>query len=157
MYSKDDVTALVADLGTLKLDPAIESGEAHSFGLGLDVFDPVSGQIMTVARPQRRDIGQSEILMTAAQVAATVATARHTRLIEVRAAGYASIEQANEAAKRQAVARALATKHAAESAALAATQAEAAAKAAADAAPKPQQTPPPPPPASGTGKPQATS
>jgi hypothetical protein len=152
MYSKDDVAALVADLGNLKLAPAVECGEAHSFGLGLDVFDPVSGQIMTVARPQRADIGQAEILMTAAQVGSAIASARHARLLAVRAAGYASIEQANEAAKRQAVARALATKHAAESAALAATQAEAAAKAAADAAPKPQQTPPPPPPASGTAK-----
>jgi hypothetical protein len=140
MYSKDYVTALVASLGALTFDPAVEVGSPDAFGLGLDLFDPVSGQIITVARPQRADIGQSEILLTPAQVAQAVNGARMNRLHQVRAAGFASLEAAAEFDKQAAESAALRTKQAEELAALQTTHAEATAAAAAAAQPKPAET-----------------
>ena len=141
MFTKDHVAALASALGALNLDPPVELTDAHSFGLGLDLFDPVSHQIITVARPQRADIGQSEILLTPAQVAQAVAGARMNRLHAVRAAGFPSIEAAVEQDKRQAEANALAAKQAEERAQLDAQHAEATAAAAAAAQPKPAEPP----------------
>lgn len=136
MYTKDDVARLVTDFGSHKFDPGVEMGEPGCFGLCLALHDPVSGQVITLARPARTDIGQSEILLTADQVAVAVAGARANRLHAVRAAGFSTIDEAAEAHQRNMAARDLATKQAAERNALATTQAEAASKAAADAAPK---------------------
>jgi hypothetical protein len=87
MYTKDDVAKLVGEVGELKLDPPLEVSEPISFGLQVDLFDPVSGHILTLCRPQRADIGQSEILLTAAQVGAAVAGMRIAKLHADRAAG----------------------------------------------------------------------
>lgn len=136
MFTKEDVARTVEAIGALKLEPAVEVAETHSFGLGLDVFDPISGEIITVARPSRTDIGQSEVLLTPEQVAHAILAARMNRLHNVRAAGFASIEEAQEAHVRQQTVRDLEAKQAAERAALANDQAEARAKAVAEAQPK---------------------
>lgn len=133
MYTKDQVRILAGQIEALNIDPAIEVAAPDAFGLGLDIFDPVSGQIITVFRPQRSDIGQSEIALTAAQVAQAVAAARTTRLHAVRAAGFATLDEADAATKRNEQAAALAAKHAAERHEMETTQAEATAKAAEEA------------------------
>lgn len=136
MYRKERVAATLDQINALNIDPAVEVGTPDAFGLGLDIFDPVSGQIITVFRPQRSDIGQSEIALTAAQIAQAVAAARTVRLHAVRQAGFASLEDAEAAAKREAGATALAAKHAAELDELQTTHAVAAAEQAAASAPK---------------------
>jgi hypothetical protein len=141
MYTKDDVARLVSELGEQKLDPALEVGEPTHFGLALDVFDPVSHEIITLARPHRRDTGQSEILLSAKQAVQAVLSARAHRLQSARNAGHHSIEAANEAAKRDADAKALASKQETERDALTEKQSEDAAKLAAESAPKPQGEP----------------
>jgi hypothetical protein len=138
MHTKDDVARLVSDLGNVKLDPPVELGKPDCFGLALDLFDPVSGQVMTLARPARSDNGQSEIMLTAAQVGAAVVNARIARLHEVRTAGFASIADAEEAHKRNQAMRDLKAKQDAEALKLGQAHSDAAAKAAADAAPKKQ-------------------
>jgi hypothetical protein len=138
MYTKDDVARLVSDLGEQKLEPGVEVGEPRHFGLAVDVFDPVSGEVLTIARPHRHDTGQTEILLSAKQAAQAVLQARARRLHTARAAGHHTIEAANEAAKREADAKALQSKQETERDALAEKQGEEAAKQAADAAPKPQ-------------------
>ena len=142
MYTKEDVARLVSDLDEQKLDPPVEVGEPRDFGLGLDVFDPVSGEILTLARPHRHDTGQPEIFLSPKQAVQAVLGARARRLHYARAAGHHSIEAANEAAKREADAKALASKQEADREALAEKQGEEAAKQAADAAPKPQSDKP---------------
>lgn len=87
MFTKDDVAKLVSDLGERKIDPPLELGEPHSFGLGLDALDPVSGHILTLARPHRADIGQTEILRTVDHVVAHVQGLRLANLHARRAAG----------------------------------------------------------------------
>jgi hypothetical protein len=133
MYTKDRVAATLDQINALNIDPGVEVGTPDAFGLGLDIFDPVSGQIITVFRPQRSDIGQSEIALTAPQVAQAVAAARTARLHAVRAAGFASLEEADAVAKCDQEAAALAAKHAAELHELQTSQAEATAKAAEEA------------------------
>jgi hypothetical protein len=135
MYTKDDVAHLVTDFGALKIDPAVEI-ETGQFGLVVYAFDPVSGQVITLAQPHRADIGQPMILLTAEQASGAVAAARAQHLHNVKAAGYASLEAYNEAMKRDAAARDLARKQAAERAKMDEAHAEAAAKAAEAAAPK---------------------
>src|SRR6202051_3438703 len=127
-FTKDDVARLVSELNADKLDPPVEIGSPSTFGLELELYDPVSGEIFTLARPHRGDIGQVEVLLTAAQVRHAVAAARVARLHAVRTAGFASIDAANEAHKRQAVARELASKQALERVALETKQAEEASK-----------------------------
>lgn len=136
MYHKDHVAALASALGEYKIDPPVELGTPDAFGLGLELFDPVSGQIITVARPARTDLSQSEILLTPMQVAQAVTSARMNRLHQVRAAGFASLQAADEAAQRNVEAMLLADKQAAERAALAEQHAEATAAAALAAQPK---------------------
>jgi hypothetical protein len=133
MYTKEHVTATAERITALNIERGVEMGTPDAFGLGLDLLDPVSGQIITVFRPQRSDIGQSEIALTAPQVAQAVAAARANRLHAVRAAGFASLEEADAAAKRDQEAAALAAKHADELHELQTTQAEATAKAAEEA------------------------
>jgi hypothetical protein len=87
MHSKEDVENLAADLGKLDLDPKVVVGEPEVFGLSLDVYDPVSGEVITAARPHRRDVGESGVLLTADQVFAHVASARVGKLHADRAAG----------------------------------------------------------------------
>lgn len=101
MYTKDDVAKLLEAIGKLVFDPAIEVGTPDEFGLGVDIFDPVSGQIITVARPHRSDIGQPEILLTAEQVAVAVTQARSRRLHEDRARGFGALVDAEAAVERQ--------------------------------------------------------
>jgi hypothetical protein len=51
-------------------------GEPYAFGMGLDVFDPETGVILTVARPHRRDIGEEPIVMSAPGVVHSITTSR---------------------------------------------------------------------------------
>jgi hypothetical protein len=149
MYTKDHVASLVTELGNLKIDPPVEIESSH-FGLSAHAFDPVSGQIITLAQPHRVDIGQPAILLTPKQAAEAVAALRAQHLHNVRAAGYASIHAYNEAMKRDAATAELAHKQAIERAKMDETHAEATAKAAADAQPKkdaPAAAKPAPPPA----------
>jgi hypothetical protein len=132
MYTKKDVEALVCEVDNLKTEPAVET-ETGQFGLSAQLFDPVSHQIITLAQPHRADVGQPEILLTPAQAAQAVATARTTHLHNVRAAGHASIEAYNEAQAKAAAVRDLARKQAAERAMLDEDHAAATAKAAAGA------------------------
>jgi hypothetical protein len=134
MFKQDDVKRLVDEFGAIKLDPGVET-EISQFGLSAHLFDPVSGQIITLARPHRADIGQSEIMLTAAQAAGAVASARTKHLHDVRAMGFASIEHFNDAQNRNAASRDLAAQQAAERAKLDEQHAEATAAAAAAAGP----------------------
>lgn len=107
-YTREDVKKLVTDLGEHK-DLKFEIGELHSFGLGLDVFDPESEQIIIAAQPNRRDIGQPEILLTADQVATEVASARAWRANHDRAHGIVrEVPEAEAEAKKKAAADAAA-------------------------------------------------
>lgn len=132
MYTKDDVANLVSELGKREFSPPIEVGSPDCFGLGLEVFDPVSGQIITAARPHRSDLGEEEIHRTADEVAVAIAQARANRASLDRARGYASPEESAAAAQRATAERELRAKHADEWSKFQTTQAE---KAAADTAP----------------------
>jgi len=136
MYFKEDVARLVSELGNVKMEPPVELGKADDFGLSLDLFDPVSGQIIALARPARIDLGQPQILLTATQARTAVAAARTGHLHRVRGMGFASIEEFNEAHKRDVAAADLKAKQAEESAKMNQAHADAANKAAADAQPK---------------------
>jgi hypothetical protein len=134
MYTKDDVAKLLADIAELKLDPPLEVGQALSFGLEVDLFDPVSGQILTACRPQRTDIGETEIRLTAAQVGSAVAGMRLAKLHSDRALGITNIDPQEAAAALAAAAKAAADDaQKAQEASAAAPGNEALAKAAADA------------------------
>src|SRR5580704_19726522 len=81
------VPAVHADLS------ALEIGEPYMFGLALDAFDPVSGQVFVVTRPHIQNSGQPEVFLTPRQLAAEVATARIAKLHSDRLAGILSPEQ----------------------------------------------------------------
>ena len=66
---------------------AIELGEPYMFGLALDLFDPVSGQVFAVCRPHRMDVGDPEVFLTPNQIAAEVASARMKKLHDDRSSG----------------------------------------------------------------------
>lgn len=99
MYTKEDVQRLVSDLGAVKSGKAltgeqhmhnvdfseVEIGEPYMFGLALDIFDPVSGEVLRVCRPRHRATGEAEIFMTPTQIAAAIADARSFRLHNERA------------------------------------------------------------------------
>lgn len=107
MYTKDDVARIAEDIAGRDIEPPIEVGESYDFGLSLDVFDPVSGHIITVARPHRPDIGQTQILRSGEEVARDVAAGRITKLHAERAAGVTYLNpQYNAAAKAAAAAHA---------------------------------------------------
>lgn len=110
MYTKDDVAKLVEDIGKIKMEPGLEVGEVFMFGLALDVFDPVSGQVITVARPHRSDVGAPEILLTAEQLATAISQARTSRLQSDKAKGVVTEEE--KAAAAEAQPKALAAKNA---------------------------------------------
>jgi len=63
----------------------LEIGEPYLFGLALDVFDPVSGQVIAVCRPHRGS--EPELFLTVRQLGAEVASARMTRAHNDRIAG----------------------------------------------------------------------
>jgi hypothetical protein len=139
MYRKEAVATLAGALSELALDPPIEIGTPDCFGLALDLYDPLSGQVITVARPARSDIGQGEVLLTPQAAVQAITSARMTRVHQVRAQGFASIEAAEEDAKRRAEAADLAYRQAQERAKLDAEHAEATAKLAAESQPKPPE------------------
>lgn len=88
----------------------IELGEPYMFGLALDIFDPVSGEVLRVCRPHRRDTGEGEVFLTPNQIAGAISNARSHRLHNERAGLIAprplSDEQAADVTKRQETARA---------------------------------------------------
>jgi hypothetical protein len=135
MITRDDVKYLVDALGEFKIDPAVEI-ETAQFGLAAYLFDPVSAEIITLAQPRRADTGQSEILLTPMQAQQAVGSARLTHIHNIRAAGYASIEDYNTAHVRAMASRDLAHKQALARAKLDDDHAEAVSKAAAEAGPK---------------------
>jgi hypothetical protein len=69
------------DLSTLEI------GEPYMFGLALDVFDPISGEVFAVTRPHRMGVAEPELFLTPRQLASEVMSARHARLYSDRAAG----------------------------------------------------------------------
>ena len=78
------------------------------FGLELLAYDPVSGQVITVCRPHRVDVGQAEICLTPKEFAAAVATARTARVGYDRAHGIVApltAEQKAAAEKMRAAAK----------------------------------------------------
>lgn len=104
MYTKDDVAKLVQEVGELKLDPPLEIGEALVFGLEVEAFEPVTGQVITLCRPQRQDIGETEIFVTAEALANHVATMRAHVMLSDRASGQwrePSEEARGDARKRE--------------------------------------------------------
>jgi hypothetical protein len=105
-YTDKDVSNYVAELGKVASEMGFVVGEVHTFGLGLDIYDPVSGHIITVVRPRRRDIGVPEIVLNLDQVRAAVAAARTYRVNEDRANGVVTPAAAAVAAKQAADAKA---------------------------------------------------
>jgi hypothetical protein len=105
-YTDKDVSNYVAELGKLATELGFVVGEPHTFGLGLDIFDPVSGHVITVVRPRRRDLGVPEVLLNLDQVRAAVAGARTYRANEDRANGIVTPEAAKVATKQAADAKA---------------------------------------------------
>ncbi len=92
-YNKDDVKRLVDEVGNHKFDPPVEVGPTTCFGLEVDLFDPVSETVITLARPHRGDVGDHpEVLLTADQVVTAVANARANRVHADRARGFVSTE-----------------------------------------------------------------
>jgi hypothetical protein len=134
MHTKDDVKQLLDHIGESKIEPGVET-DVSQFGLGAHLFDPISGEIITVAQPQTSG-GQPQVLLTAEQAVHAVGVARTAHLQKIRADGFASLDDFNARQAQATVARDLAHKQAMERENLAAEQSEAAAKAAADAAPK---------------------
>jgi hypothetical protein len=65
----DELTALAAE-------HAFEVGDVRTFGMEFDVFDPVTGMVMSPARAHRRDVGRTGQLMTAAGVVSDIVAAR---------------------------------------------------------------------------------
>jgi hypothetical protein len=66
---------------------ALEIGEPYMFGLALDVFDPISGEVFAVTRPHRMGVAEPELFLTPRQLASEVMSARQARLYSDRAAG----------------------------------------------------------------------
>jgi len=54
-YTRDDVEKIAQAIGGDETLGDIELSDPHTFGLGLEVYDVASGQIITVARPHRAD------------------------------------------------------------------------------------------------------
>ena len=53
-----------------------------TFGLEIDVFDPQTGTLFSAARPVRRDGGAPAVMLTAAEVLATVLSARRHNFMQ---------------------------------------------------------------------------
>lgn len=103
-YTKDDVQKLISDLGKRASEMKFEVGEPYLFGLALDVFDPISLLVLSVARPHRRDLGQEEVLLTADQVATEIASARSYRAQLDRTSGVLTEAQVKAAEEAKAAA-----------------------------------------------------
>lgn len=95
MFSRRDVEKHVSDIRNAGIE-GIEIGEPYMFGLALQVFDPVSGQVIQVCRPHRSDLGQPEILLPVAQVAAAVTGARNAQLQQDRNRGITRDQKTGE-------------------------------------------------------------
>ena len=70
------VGELHAKLTELASEHEFEVGPMHTFNLEFDVFDPVTGMIMSPARAHRRDIGDAGQLMSAEAVVSDIVAAR---------------------------------------------------------------------------------
>lgn len=135
MFTRADVAHLIDALHETNFDPAVDI-EAGQFGLAAYLFDPLSGQIITLAQPHRVDVGQPEILLSPMQAAHAVAAARQTHLLNIRAQGFTSLDHYNQVQEQATASRKLAHEQAVERAKLDEEQAEAKVKLAAEAAPK---------------------
>jgi hypothetical protein len=80
------------DLSTLEI------GEPYMFGLALDVFDPISGEVFAVTRPHRMGVAEPELFLTPRQLASEVMSARQARLYSDRAAGLINPNDAEQIA-----------------------------------------------------------
>ena len=75
------VAALHAELEARAEEVQIEVGPIRTFGLEFDVFDPLTGMLISPARAHRRDIGDEGILQTAeAAITDIVSARRHQAL-----------------------------------------------------------------------------
>lgn len=70
------VSELAADLAGPAADLDFVVHEPTDFGLDLEVFDPMTGIVITAAQGARRNLGQPAILLTADAVVAEVVAAR---------------------------------------------------------------------------------
>lgn len=110
MYTRDDVKKLAETISGDETLGDIEVSELHTFGMGLEVFDPFSCQIITVARPHRADIGEDEVLITVDQLRTELVNVRNARTSWDRLHGVQSDE--DRAAAKEAQEKALADKEA---------------------------------------------
>jgi hypothetical protein len=85
-YDESDVARYAAELGELATEMGFQVAvPPNVFGLGLEVYDPVSHDLITVVRRGRRDIaGISQIILNLDQVKAAVTNARVARAAEKR-------------------------------------------------------------------------
>ena len=73
---KEAVAALHDELTALAGEHNFEVGDIHTFGLEFDVFDPVTGMLVSPARAHRRDVGDAGQLLGAAAVVSDIVSAR---------------------------------------------------------------------------------
>ena len=73
---QEAVAALHAELSDMAAENNIEVSDLRNFGLEFDVFDPVTGMVISPARAHRRDVGDAGQLMTADAVISDIISAR---------------------------------------------------------------------------------
>ena len=73
---QEAVAALHAELSDMAAENNIEVSDLRNFGLEFDVFDPVTGMVVSPARAHRRDVGDAGQLMTADAVISDIISAR---------------------------------------------------------------------------------
>jgi len=73
---RDAVAKLHADLTALADEHKFEISKLRTFGLEFDVFDPVTGTLISPARAHRRDVGDLGALMTPEAVISDLAAGR---------------------------------------------------------------------------------
>jgi hypothetical protein len=83
-YNADDVMNYAAELAALAAELGLKVSKPFLFGLALEIYDPISSAVITVVRPQRRDVGQSEVILNLDQARAAVVNARAAKLAEDR-------------------------------------------------------------------------
>jgi hypothetical protein len=80
VFSGLDMASKVSELAADLVGPAADLdfvvAEPSEFGLDLEVFDPMTGVVVTAAQGARRNLGQPAILLTADAVVAEVVAAR---------------------------------------------------------------------------------
>ena len=109
---REAVVKLHNELAPLADPNNFEVGDIHTFGLEFDVFDPVTGTLISAARAHRRDIGDFGILKTVAEVLADINSGRrhlgcdqsivgeHPCLCQQETTGWAHTEAGTEGAWR---------------------------------------------------------